>query len=143
MADDPTPSPVDHLKSYGFPRSLRLTEKTLFLEVYDRRRKVHAGPLVVYGKPNGGPHPRLGMSIGRKVGGAVRRNRIRRLVRESFRLMQHDLPKGYDFVINVRPHEPFELAEYQRLLARAARQLHQSWTRKPEPDNTNPPVPLD
>ena len=39
------------------------------------------------------------------------RNRIRRLIRESFRLLQHDLPRGYDFVVTLRPHEPLAQAE--------------------------------
>jgi ribonuclease P protein component len=73
------------------------------------------------------PHPRLGMSVNRKVGNAVRRNRIRRLIRESFRLMQHDFPAGYDLVVVVRPHPPLALAEYQRLMSGMMVKLHNVW----------------
>jgi ribonuclease P protein component len=75
-------------------------------------------------------HPRLGISIGRKVGSAVVRNRIKRLLREAFRLMQHDLPCGYDLVVVVRPHQPVGLADYQRLLLNMALRLHRTWQKK-------------
>ncbi len=83
------------------------------------------GPLLVFATPNQLSHPRLGLSVSRRVGTAVKRNCIKRLLRESFRLMQHDLPRGYDLVIVVRPHEPLRLAEYQRLLAGLLVKLHQ------------------
>ena len=59
---------------------------------------------------------------------AVRRNRIKRLLRESFRYLQHDLPTGYDLVIAVRRHDPLGLADYQRALAKAARTIHSRWS---------------
>ena len=62
-------------------------------------------------------HARLGISIGRKVGTAPVRNRIKRLLRESFRMMQHDWPSGYDVVVVVRPHTPLTLADYQKLMS--------------------------
>ncbi|MDQ3441525.1 MAG: ribonuclease P protein component, partial [Planctomycetota bacterium] len=83
-----------------------------------------------YARPNDAGHPRLGISIGRRVGTAPRRNRIKRLLRESLRLMQHDLPRGYDFVIVVRPHEPLMLADYQRLMSAMAVKLHGAWQRR-------------
>ena len=49
--------------------------------------------------PNG---VRFGVSVGRRVGGAVERNRIRRIVRESFRLHQHEIP-ALDLVVSARP----------------------------------------
>jgi len=86
--------------------------------------------LVAFARPNNLPHPRLGISISRSVGTAPRRNRIKRLLREAFRLHQHDWPKGYDLVLVVRPHEPLILAEYQKLLTALMLKLHASWQNK-------------
>ena len=101
-----------------------------FSAVYEARVRESRGPLTVYARPNDLPHPRLGLSVSRKVGTAVRRNRIKRLVRESFRLLQHDLPQGYDLLVVVRPHEPLLLADYQKLLSAMLVKLHNTWTRR-------------
>jgi ribonuclease P protein component len=64
------------------------------------------------------------------VGPAVRRNRVKRLLRESIRLMGHDLPGGFDLIIVVRPHMPMKLAEYQHFLALLVGATHGHWTRE-------------
>lgn len=112
-----------------YPKSHRLGGRLEFAAVFDARVRESRGFLTVYARPNDLPHPRLGLSINRKVGTAPRRNRIKRLLREAFRLMQHDLPVGYDWVVVVRPHEPVPLAEYQRMLSTMAVKLHRQWQR--------------
>ena len=114
-----------------FPKSHHLRSPREFDAVYAAKTRETRGPVMVYAKPNGLDHPRLGLSVSRKVGIAVRRNRIRRLLREAIRLMQHDFPTGYDLVIVVRPHEPQMLADYQRLLAGAVFKLHNVWRSRP------------
>jgi ribonuclease P protein component len=119
-------------RRHSFPKSLHLRSPGAFAAVYDEKVRESRGPLLVYAKPNELGHPRIGLSTSRKVGNAVRRNRIRRLLREAFRLMRHDLPHGYDLVVVVRPHEPLMLADYQRLLGGAAVKLHNAWRRRGE-----------
>src|SRR5439155_22606439 len=103
-------------RSQTYPKSHRLGGKLQFAAVFDAKVKESRGPLAVYSLPNELGHPRLGISISRRVGTAVRRNRIKRLLREAFRIHQHDLPRGYDLVFVVRPHAPMILAEYLKLM---------------------------
>ena len=119
-----------HRKSYRFPASHRLHGRRAFAAVFGARVRRVAGPIIVCGRPNGLGHPRLGLSVSRKIGHAVRRNRIKRLLREAFRLGRDDWPQGYDLVVVVRRHEPLALAEYQRLLAAAARWIDRRWQRR-------------
>jgi ribonuclease P protein component len=117
-------------KQYTFPKTLHLRTPAEFAAVYDAKVRESRGPLLIYALPNDLGHPRIGLSTSRKVGTAPRRNHIRRMLREAFRLMRHDLPRGYDFVIVVRAHEPLMLADYQRVLSGAAVKLHNAWQRR-------------
>lgn len=92
----------------GFPRTARLTRPADFTRVYGRRQSAASGQLVVYALPNRLPdgRVRLGLSVSRRIGSAVVRNRWKRRLREAFRLMRPDLPRGLDVIIVVRAGEP-------------------------------------
>ena len=85
------------------PSDLRIRKTSDFQKIYARRCVAGDGLLLVFGIQNGLSHHRLGLSVSRKFGNAVRRNRWKRLVREAFRLIrkeQNEMPTdGIDFIV--------------------------------------------
>ena len=83
-----------------FPRSSRLTARRQFLEVYKRGRKARRPSFTVFGLPNDVGRCRIGLTVTRKVGGAVARNRIKRVLREVFRRHEMKWKQPMDLVVN-------------------------------------------
>jgi ribonuclease P protein component len=86
----------------GFPRALRLTSRRQFDAIYAAGRRASCRCFTVYALPNALDHSRLGLTVTRKVGGAVVRNRVKRRLREAFRRNRSRLPGSLDLVINGR-----------------------------------------
>jgi ribonuclease P protein component len=85
-----------------FKPAQRLRQKSEFDRVYRDARRFADNFFAVFARHNGGSQPRLGLSVAaRIIGNAVRRNHVKRLVRESFRQHQHELP-AVDIVVNAR-----------------------------------------
>jgi len=70
---------------FAFPTGLHLKKPSEFRAVFDRGAKRHTGAFILFRAANSLDRPRLGVSVSRKIGGAVVRNRVKRLVREAFR----------------------------------------------------------
>jgi len=70
---------------FEFPTGLHLKKPSEFRAVFDRGAKRHTRAFILFRAANSLDRPRLGVSVSRKIGGAVVRNRVKRLVREAFR----------------------------------------------------------
>ena len=115
-------------RRHTMPKTRRLRKRAEFSQVFDERVRETRGPITLYARPTDRPAPRFGISLSKKVGIAVKRNRIKRLLREAFRLLQHDFPRSYDIIAVVRPHDTLRLAEYQKLLSALMVKLHRAWS---------------
>lgn len=96
------------VRPQAFPPALRIRRKSEFDAAFRDGAACSDPLLVVHARRNGLPHPRLGLAVGKAVGGSVRRNRVKRLLREAFRLRRVELPAGHDLVVVARGGEDAE-----------------------------------
>ncbi len=88
--------------SEEFPREVRIVRASDYQALYKAGGKIHSQRFVLFGRANKTGHPRLGITVSRKIGGAVVRNRIKRLFREVFRRSIGEIPNQLDIVVNAR-----------------------------------------
>jgi len=90
-------------RRFGLSRDERVRRSRDFDRVFAEGARRRGRLLTVRCAPNGLPHARLGVAMGRGWRKAVARNRARRVVREAFRTRKHDIPTGIDVVVVPRP----------------------------------------
>jgi len=91
------------LGHYGLPKYCLLRENREFDAVYRHGARLHGAGFSIIYLANSREYNRIGISVSRKLKGAVIRNRIKRIFRESFRLNRSTFPRQADIVITVRP----------------------------------------
>ena len=85
-----------------FRKKERIRKRADFQRIFRSGAKLQTPHFRVSIRPNGLSHARLGVTVGRKIGSAVQRNRIKRRVREFFRLNKGSLPGSSDLVVTAR-----------------------------------------
>lgn len=123
----------------------RIKDPADFRRAFDRKRSVSDGALIVYGVENNLDHARLGLSVSRRrVRLATDRNRVKRLIREAFRLSKAELPPGIDLVVIPRSSKiTFSQvrASLPALAQDASRRLRSSRSGAGRKTNPKPPKP--
>lgn len=118
-------------REHSLRRRHRLSNADDFSRVFNGQTRKHDGPLTVFALANALGHPRIGLSISkRKLGSAVKRNALKRRLREAFRVLPKDELGGYDYLVIAKPHAPLAIAEYQRILQRVTRRLRTQLDRR-------------
>jgi ribonuclease P protein component len=89
----------------GLPRARRVRKRAEYLAIQGGGRRLNGDHYMLFARrAEGEPGPaRLGVTVSRKVGGSVVRNKVKRWVRETCRRMQGELPAGLDLVVVARP----------------------------------------
>ena len=85
--------------SFTFQKEERIVKRADFINLKLHGRRYYTKNFVVILKKNKGDITRLGISVSKRVGGSVKRNRIKRVIREFFRHNKKQIPKGYDIMI--------------------------------------------
>jgi len=116
----------------GLPPEYRLRLKADFDRVYAGRQSVTDGLLRIVALPGELSHARLGLSVSKRVGNAIRRNRCKRLLREAFRLSRADLPALDLIIIPVGRGVP-QLGPFQDSLRQLTRRLAKRLARSAPP----------
>ena len=114
----------------SFGPEWRVRSRKDFAAIHAAKVRSESGPLLVYAMPNRLEHCRIGLSVGRRVGNAVVRNRIKRRIREAFRNHRSSWASGYDLLVVVRPHEPISVQSHAEHLGSAIERLAQAWRKR-------------
>ncbi len=117
MADDKARPALSQSDALTLGRNQRLRSKSDIERAFNKGLRRHHRPLsaCVFRRTDDAA-TRIVVSIGKRCGNAVMRNRIRRRIREAYRLQQRQFPQGLDILIMVQRHEPLPMAGYQQIL---------------------------
>lgn len=108
---------------FRFPRARRVQSTLDFNRIYALKQKAGNRLLLIFAAKNELEITRIGLSVSRKNGNSVVRHRLRRLLREAYRLEQHAIPEGLDLILIPRPEAPGSLAEYREAMVKLCRRL--------------------
>ena len=119
--------------SFRLTPSMHLRRPQDFELAYKTGERGGDAHLLVFAFANGLPQTRVGLSVSKKHGSAVRRNLKRRRLKEAFRLLKHELPQGLDLILIPRQRDDSTLRDFQASLKALAIRLARKLARAGQP----------
>ena len=119
-------------KQFGLPKSKRIHRQLDFARIYGLQQRAGDAYLLVFAAPNELNKSRFGVSVSKKHGNAVKRARLKRLLREAFRHVQHELPPGLDVILIPQRNAGAELTDFQSSLVQLAGKLKRQISQRNE-----------
>ena len=126
------------MSSVSFPKTAQLRSSTNFERVYALKCKAADGVLLLFLAVNDVAVTRIGLSVSKKHGGAVVRNRLKRLLREAFRLERLSLPDGLDLIAIPLAADRASLAAYRTSITGLVRRLVKRLDQPPRSPKATP-----
>lgn len=121
--DESIPTPVSSSRGYKFPLWRRIRSSADFERIYTLKQRVSDQCLLIFASLNELGYTRIGLSVSRKHGNSVARHRLRRLLKEAFRLSQHDIPAGLDLILIPQKTESVDVNDFRESLVRLTGKL--------------------
>lgn len=97
--NDPRTANSSPNERLSFPRRRRIRSSLDFQRIYAKKIKAGNSILLLFASRNSLGTTRIGLSVSRRHGNSVVRHRLRRMLREAYRLEQHRLPEGLDLIL--------------------------------------------
>jgi ribonuclease P protein component len=134
MSANPTSRPPSRPT---FPAAARIRSRADFAAAYEAGVRVSDDCLLLIARRTDLPLARLGLSVSKRCGNAVRRNRLKRCLREAFRHLRAELPSGLDLVVQPRGSTPLDQATLSRSLAALVRRVQRKLAASPPSSGSN------
>lgn len=111
----------------SYPKSARVRRRSQYLQIQRDGRRRHTAHLVLIRQAAAGPQSRLGVTVSKRIGNAVVRNRVKRILRELFRTRRAEMYPALDLIVIAKPGA--ETLTYAQAAAEFARGLDLGTTR--------------
>ena len=126
------------MTGFKFTKAQHLRSKSDFERVYALKCKAADGVLLIFAARNAVNLTRIGLSVSKKHGGAIVRNRLKRLLREAFRLNRDKIPPGLDLIAIPLNKQHAGLVAYEQSLVKTTQRLDRRLDRMPDQPEATP-----